>query len=73
MHQCCIQDPARAEDEPEEEIDEEELDQFTNILYRRLGFTGVNPLEAEMIKDRIRRRIARMSIEKRFRLLAYLR
>ena len=47
--------------------------QFTNIFYSKLGLTGVNPLEAEMIKDRIRRRISRMSIEKRFRLLAYLR
>lgn len=55
------------------EKDEDELDEFTDQLYNQLGISGIHPLEAEIIKDRIRRRIARMSIEKRFRLLAYLR
>ncbi len=64
------------EDEPEEELNDDELDEldfFVNVVYGKLGVTGIHPMAAEMIKDRIRRKLARMSEEKRFRLLAYLR
>ena len=55
------------------EEEEDELDEFTDQLYNQLEITGVDPFMEEILKARLRRRIARLDADERIRLLMYLR
>jgi hypothetical protein len=61
------------DEEPElDEEDWEQIDDFVDQLYSKLGITGIHPIAREAIKDRIRRKLLRLSTENQLRLLAYL-
>jgi hypothetical protein len=53
--------------------DEAELDAFIDQVYNQLDIVGVDPFMEEILKTRLRRRIARMDENERIRLLMYLR
>lgn len=69
-----LQDITGAQIEPDDsEEDEADLDQFTDQVYSQLGITGVNPFMEDVLKTRLRRRMARSDADERIRLLMYLR
>lgn len=55
------------------EEEEDELDNFTDQLYSQLGITGVNPYVKDILKARLRRRLARLDAQTRLLLLMELR
>lgn len=50
-----------------------ELDEFIEQVYNELGLTDAGPIEEQILKARLRRRIARLGADQRIRLLMYLR
>ncbi len=58
-------------DDPEE--DEYELDEFVDQLYDQLEIVGVDPFMEEILKARLKRRLARLDADERIRLLMALR
>jgi hypothetical protein len=71
---CKRKIPFTSQMEPDDtEEDEAELDEFVDQLYDQLEIVGVDPFMEEILKSRLRRRIARMDANERLRLLMYLR
>lgn len=71
---CKRKMPFASQIEPDyTEEDEAGLDEFVDQLYNQLETVGVDPFMEEILKSRLRRRIARMDENERIRLLMYLR